>query len=638
MATAADLDGSSLQSSQPSRTVVLLFPSGTLLRYALLLFMVLAGTLFVGEWMFLSTAASPLAAPPWQWRVAPPVLVVLVTVGLVMLAPAWLERRHGWKPVDATRGRAALTRFDDLVGQEGLRHPPELVWSPRALGSSALAYGRPGRYRIAVTPTLLGAARRKPEVFDAVLRHELAHLARRDVVPAYVTVVIWYVALVALAIPLAWRVVDHDLSLVGDYVVRVAFLVVAVFLVRASVLRTREHYADLGSYPSPENRAQTIDVLRSTPAVTSRRVEALSLHPPVEARVQVLQDPAALGRLQPLEFFAVGFTAMWSIPLLEPLLTSLGLNPLTSAGWAASTMFALVGAYCGAVLARWAGSSVVSGGQARAAAGLFMGTTVGSVASLGYAGLLPYTPTIALAWAAAGMWAAAYFVVLTEVARVAAAGVHSRHGASAVTAVLVVGGTCVFALMGAAVNGIVELLEIGFAGGLPTAVLWLPDYGWQALALAVVLALISAAAMLAGPKRWRDALVGLGTASVWAMVALGGTLGGRAVLDLSEAGQLDRYYLLTVTFIVAAAAGAATTLTLAGRGAQPFAFALVTVLIASLGFVLLNASSTEPAVIVEAARDLAKHAAALSALLVPIPAACASLIRARAERAGTPRR
>jgi hypothetical protein len=133
-------------------------------------------------------------------------------------------------------------------------------------------------------------------------------------------------------------------------------------------------------------------------------------------------------------------------------------------------------------------------------------------------------------------------------------------------------------------------------------------------------------------------LVGLGTASVWAMVALGGTLGGRAVLDLSEAGQLDRYYLLTVTFIVAAAAGAATTLTLAGRGAQPFAFALVTVLIASLGFVLLNASSTEPAVIVEAARDLAKHAAALSALLVPIPAACASLIRARAERAGTPRR
>jgi hypothetical protein len=345
-----------------------------------------------------------------------------------------------------------------------------------------------------------------------------------------------------------------------------------------------------------------------------------------------------LGRLQPLEFFAVSFTAMWSVPLLDPLLLSLGLDPLASSAWAASIMFALVGAYCGAVLARWAGSAVASGGQARAAAGVLVGTTVGSVASLGYAGLLPYTPTVALAWTAAGVWAASYFVLMTEGSRVAAARVRSRRGALAVTAVLVLGGACVFGLMGVAVNGIVELLEIGGFRVLPGAVLWLSTVGWQAITLSIVLVLVSTTAVLASPTPWRDALVALGASSVWAMVAVAGTIMARAVLGVTGLGLLELSHDGTVTVVVAAAAGAAITLTLAGRGAQQFAAVIVTVVVASLGFVLLSAESTDPLLLGRTVGELASHAAALSALVVPVLAAPATLIRARATRSGDSRR
>jgi Zn-dependent protease with chaperone function len=154
----------------------------------------------------------------------------------------------------------------------------------------AFCYGRPGRYRIALPTGLV--IRPTSASFDAVVRHELAHVAHRDVALSQMVHSVWYALTPLLLLPLVLSLAHGDLSVLPDYVWRAAVLAAVVLLAQRAVLWSREHDADLrAGQATGAGQAMTaaLSSIRRPPATRLRR--ALARHPDVTARLDVLRNP-----------------------------------------------------------------------------------------------------------------------------------------------------------------------------------------------------------------------------------------------------------------------------------------------------------------------------------------------------------
>lgn len=405
------------------------YPSATAVTFVLLTVAVLLTGAFVGDWMYLSISGS--AGPtPVVWLLAPMVLAVVATGALALAAPWRIERRDRLVDVPADLGAVALARLDVLAAAARVRRP-RLRWNPDADGAAAMVYGRPGAYRLSVTPVLLGAARRRPESYDAVVRHELAHLRHHDVLLAYAAVSAWWAAVGLLVVPLAWRVVDRDLSMVPEYLVRSAVLAVAVMLLRASLLRSREHEADLRAAswsPTPEGFAELVAAAgaRQRGARTWLRRSPLgrllAMHPDVEARVRAIRVPGWAVRARAVEFFASGLLAGVAVPLIRSLVVGFTEGDLRTADPVADAIaFGALGAYCAVSFARAAGAGGLTGwARGLPVLAAVVGVAGGVAVSLGSTALLSLTPADVAARLVTGVLVGAVVVVVADLALVVA--------------------------------------------------------------------------------------------------------------------------------------------------------------------------------------------------------------------------
>jgi Zn-dependent protease with chaperone function len=179
--------------------------------------------------------------PAWRWRRLVPVERVAEPVSA-----------EGTEPL-----RAHVTR---LAREAGLTRMPAFAVDPRALTAGAVAFGRAGRYTVCLHAGLVARRVTDPKTFDAVLRHELAHVQSRDVDVAYLVVALWRVVSLPVLVPFvllqSW-LLTRDVITGADRVDWVqatpslgklafgAFLVAQVYLARNELLRSRELCADL---------------------------------------------------------------------------------------------------------------------------------------------------------------------------------------------------------------------------------------------------------------------------------------------------------------------------------------------------------------------------------------------------------
>jgi hypothetical protein len=118
-------------------------------------------------------------------------LLVLALVAVVMVVvPLSKIRRQGLTPVDQ-RFAETLRRVADLASSEGVR-PATVLVGKRV--PSPFCPVRPGAYRIMVTPG--------SPTFTALIRHELAHLAHRDVTLSRLGRTLGWVLFPLLALPM----------------------------------------------------------------------------------------------------------------------------------------------------------------------------------------------------------------------------------------------------------------------------------------------------------------------------------------------------------------------------------------------------------------------------------------------------
>ena len=322
------------------------FPSDTTFRFGLLIAAVFGANLYVWQWIAITSRtddAEHIAATRacltlvgtdgftpcvnalyrYQvgWMLWGTVALFVVAAALMLATPLWITRRRKLRRLMHDDAPAVVERVAELAREQEL-DPPRIYWNPLDASSGGLAFGHPGRYSIAIGGGLVVRHTTDRPAFDAVVRHELAHIRNRDVGITYLTLAVWYAFLVVAVVPFL-------LTLLGQGGVflnvswRIAALAALVYLTRNAVLRSREVYADVRASVTDGRDGALRRVLEALPAVSDRLFDRLrSVHPAPAERLAAVEDTRPLFPLGAIAAFAAGLAATIAFDSVSTLLST----------------------------------------------------------------------------------------------------------------------------------------------------------------------------------------------------------------------------------------------------------------------------------------------------------------------------
>jgi len=532
----------------PVRPRVLALPSPTAVRSIVLVGALLSAGLFVGTWFHNATAtgdswlrrfsecwsstrstdAADIEANLNQvqafdtcvasaqttlalFAIGGVVVAAVLGLAVALAVPRVVGRRRRLR-FDGPAVRMAGPRLGELARELGMRRTPRVAAGPSTV-RDAFSYGRPGRYTV-VLPTALALRPRDARTFDPLVRHELAHIRRGDVVLAWGARSFWLALVPLLVAPLIWAIATLDLSLLPVYLWRAAVLVAVTGLASAAILRGREFEADLASSDTTAHR-EALAALLTRVRARERPWWRMPLanHPDPTDRRAAIAEP---GRITGLTI-PDGLTAAFLAALVEPLLASLAwtVPSVVADGILVSIM--LVGSVLGVTLGvgLWRRSLVcrvaeMAGGRseslradaARLALGAFAGYALGGAGSLAQVGAGTvsgaYHPWVVLIPALAVAGAVVVVAALGELA----AGIATLVSRRTYAVFCVVVSTLVFVVALWAATTLTRSVDLGgWILGSQTLVLMLASR--PVASAAVLLALLVVALTLPGPRRVR---------------------------------------------------------------------------------------------------------------------------------------
>ncbi|MFF4381209.1 M48 family metalloprotease [Kitasatospora sp. NPDC001547] len=334
-------------------------------------------------------------APPW-WQVAAWPLLLLVVAALLFAAlPRWRTRRSRVLPLDAVDPDGELLAlFTESCRATGVAPVPRVVVDPAAASVSAVVFGRTGRPVVCLHGGLLAVRHRDPQRVRAVLLHELAHIANRDVTLTYLTVALWRVFLTLVLLPyvLCLGYVGYGVVANGGVpqlnraVALAVVVVVLLYLARSDALRSREVYADLAAVRWGADPHGWTVTAAPPPSAVRRALDAFlelwRTHPRWGLRQGALVDPAPLFRTAVLPLFLIGTVpvlavqqvlrqiAPYRVNFTNNLMTVLVVVPgalvtgvIVVALWRAVVYAVLTGTRvpCGAWAGAWLGAGMSAG-------------------------------------------------------------------------------------------------------------------------------------------------------------------------------------------------------------------------------------------------------------------------------------
>ncbi|MFC0107689.1 M48 family metallopeptidase [Kibdelosporangium aridum] len=331
-------------------------PTGTTVRFALLVALVMGATLFVHArvappgpvyWLDVSlqceksvnlTPLPPSDVPltPGEqreidqrrmedclgqhlpqrlgWMIGGQLGLLLLAAALYQVQPRWRIRRLRLVPLDVAAAPELAAELDLLVDRAGLKRRPVFLIDPVSPRTGGLAFGSGRKGYVALDAGLVTLHRTDRRSFRAVVLHELAHLRNGDVRITYLTMAVWRTFLVIGLLPLLiasidpWLFSPDPLTPLSGYwsaeyaewfveaSLQFLALVALVYLSRNAVLRAREQHADA----RVSAWLGSVDPRECFPAATGRKHPRWTgwwrTHPSPQARVAALGAPAQLLR------------------------------------------------------------------------------------------------------------------------------------------------------------------------------------------------------------------------------------------------------------------------------------------------------------------------------------------------------
>lgn len=271
-----------------------------------------------------SIVASICFAPYYQalifWETSGVVLVLGLATLLYWLLPIWKLWFEKLLPLDTEDPPEVLTYMQELCSEVGIVRPPRFVWNPLNPRKNAHAFGRLGRYYVALTGGLVMTFYHDKQIFRSILLHELAHLRNSDVSKGYFTLALGWSFQIALLlfIILEGPAIIHAPGLFATILISSLLLSGFITVRRNAVLRVRELYADVRASiwdTLPGSLARVLEVPASPKGLWHRLQR---FHPDPDERQKALNETHQLLHIDKWECLAVGIIVGLSIlPLLD---------------------------------------------------------------------------------------------------------------------------------------------------------------------------------------------------------------------------------------------------------------------------------------------------------------------------------
>jgi hypothetical protein len=315
---------------QHRRLNLFAFPPETNALFSMLILASLMLALFSGRvWSLYSGIEDPLAAvgiTSQRLELTSAFLSVtclsgIAAMGTLALAALFFLRYPS--QIRQQRNIQPLTEKDSLLQEQSNRLASQAgVASARVeiplhglRGSDAQAFGTGRQQTIALDGGFRILRKTKPEVFNALLRHELAHFANADVGRSYFSDALWKSIRWLLVFPFLFAITAVVIQGFfvgifggGDLVLAVSSLsgVLGVFiqwgfvlsiagLIWARLLRTREFYADWrASIWGSQNGLREILREEMEKGSSKTRFPLWKLHPDADERLEALEHPELL--------------------------------------------------------------------------------------------------------------------------------------------------------------------------------------------------------------------------------------------------------------------------------------------------------------------------------------------------------
>ena len=264
-----------------------------------------------------------------------PFVILLGTILLLVLGVAFLfylrhpsaiRRGRNIKPIEE-KDRDIKAHVNALAIHAGIE-PPEIEMPLRGLrGTDAQAFGI-GRAQIVGLDGGFRILRKtRPDIFTALLHHELAHFANGDIGRSYFSEALWKSLRCVIVLPFLFGLIGRVITgvilgiryddlisrltgpalLILNLLVQFGFVVLVSGLIWARLLRTREFYADWravlwGSQAGLKKIFQE-EIESNKPGA---RFKLLKFHPNAGERIDAMEHPELLFKLSPLIIFLTG--------------------------------------------------------------------------------------------------------------------------------------------------------------------------------------------------------------------------------------------------------------------------------------------------------------------------------------------
>ncbi|MFH8627892.1 M48 family metallopeptidase [Streptomyces vietnamensis] len=248
--------------------------------------------------------------------------LLLALLGAYVGLPRHRTRRRGYRPLT---GMPELSAYlAGLLGESGVRARVVFLAEPLNSEVHALAFGRLGRRRVALSGGLITLYSLDRAAFRSIVLHELAHIRNRDLDIAFLTLILWRASmpvlgvLTAVAAPASLLLGGALAGTVLAFAAQVPLLAALVTLLKNAVLRSRELYAD-ARVAEWEGSADGLRRLFGDPPAQQQGTRAergllsggvgpglLSVHPPLAQRARALTDRRVLYEVGFWDMSAVG--------------------------------------------------------------------------------------------------------------------------------------------------------------------------------------------------------------------------------------------------------------------------------------------------------------------------------------------
>lgn len=273
----------------------------------------------------------------YQWFLGLTVLAFLIsTLVFFWSVPFRIMWRGRLRPLPLDRYihvHEALRSIEQEAGVRSIRY----VWNPLTSDAPYVFAGL-GKLYAYLPGKFITDLKKDPDGFRSVMLHEFAHVQNRDVRLAFFTKALWWAFVICILMPAA---LTCALCLFIDTqnqvtwllnLCRVALIGCLAFQIRCSLMRAREHDADVRASADPSCREAIVARLRDAidrdkkenadhceeeqAAKISLLLTAFSDYPSKEKRIDIIKSPSLLFGASTSEFFALAFTILQFIGIL----------------------------------------------------------------------------------------------------------------------------------------------------------------------------------------------------------------------------------------------------------------------------------------------------------------------------------